>query len=437
MSSGDELEPTSTDTPMEEGFGSMPESIARLERAIRTPQHIEVPRIAAAEEQEEQEDTAHRRVSDSDSGQSGVDTLGLASVHLGTPLTNTSVSMSHADEKEWSYRPLDDDKGWSLSAIEKMDAPTLDVGFFRPLLGTMLLSHNPSIADPVRGGIIAIIDRLKGHSELTVETWGASIHDERVAHRTFLSQTGPHLHILPDLDAEARHLIEDELLHCIVLGMGKLSTDVPESLFDNSVEVVGCPEEELYAANRETEEELYRQQMVHEATLGRALSLSFIGSICEMYTPEEVLSYGFVDEVIRGLDGDATTRAEAALAMSYVVKAAPESCMESLLSVFHLFAEDEDDQVRQSACACLPRLCKRIRNVAQRREFAVSSVLTFLKDNENTRYAMLEALGEVIYSFIEDPKGPPPELIDVFCDDRDSEGVVDGDWDVIASFNVS
>lgn len=428
---------------VEEGFWGLPESIAGLERAIRTPQHLEVPR--ANEQSQDSKDNSNRssqemqRTSDeyTDSVRSNIDTLGFGSTpQTNTPPTNLSVSLSSIDN-EWpsSHVALDmEDKPWAGSAVERVDPPLLGVGFFRPLLGTLLLSHNPSIADPVRGGIIAIIDRLREYSEPTVEVWGASVNEEQPKHRTFLSQTGPHRHTMPNFDADARRLVEDELLHCVVLGMGKLSTDVPESLFDNSVEVVGGSEEDY---DRERDEELYREQMIHEATLGRALSLSFIGSICEMYSPDEVLAYGFVDEVVRGLDGDPTTRAEAALAMSYVAKAAPEECIESLLSVFKLYAEDVDDQVRQSACTCLPALCKRIKELPQRREFAVTHVTAFVQDTENTRYAALEALGEVIYSFHEDPEGPPQQLITIYCDDEKCVGKVDDDWDVVASFNVS
>jgi serine/threonine-protein phosphatase 4 regulatory subunit 1 len=45
-------------------------------------------------------------------------------------------------------------------------------------------------------------------------------------------------------------------------------------------------------------------------------------------------------------------------------------------------------------------------------------------------------LGEVIYVFNDDPLGPPPELLRVFCEDIEPDAGIDGDWDVVAAFNV-
>lgn len=360
-----------------------------------------------------------------------------------TALTSVSASdVSHdRPEGDTTSKPpflsADSDKMWHSDYLEAAEPPVVAVDFFRPLLGTLLLSQNSTIADPVRAGIIAIISRLREQRPLTPGTWGSTYDQPDVERQqTFLSQNGPHTHLLRAFDSASKTLVEQELLHGIVLGMGTLSTEVPESLFDNTVEVVGDDGDEDYAIDRARDEELFRQQMIHEATLGRALSLSFIGSVCEMYSPSEVEQYGFVDEVIRGLDGDVSTRAEAALAMSSVLKAAPEEAVERLLPVFELYANDEDDQVRQAACVCLPPLCKRIPHDASRRDFAVNAMVTFMSSSDNVRYAALEVLGEVIYAFDNDPEGPPMELITVFCDDSESEGR-DSDWDIVASYNVS
>jgi len=50
---------------------------------------------------------------------------------------------------------------------------------------------------------------------------------------------------------------------------------------------------------------------------------------------------------------------------------------------------------------------------------------------------MLEMLGEIIYVFAEDPAGPPQELLEVYTEDVASYPGLDGDWDVVAAFNVS
>ncbi|BEI87031.1 hypothetical protein CcaverHIS002_0703770 [Cutaneotrichosporon cavernicola] len=439
---------------------NMPESVYHLDHVIRTP-GSEMPRdkfeamFAAAAATQSVDDISHSTAAThqaTDGGsprdESPVITEGTSSGTLTSGTTRstdhvtdsgtalTSVSFPHADEGEEAKPPMlsaDSDKLWP-GDYEVVEAPAISVDFFRPMLGTLLLSHNPAVADPVRAGIVAIISRLRGHGLVTTETWGSMSEPEdedRV--KTFLSQTGPHAHVLKAFDGTAKSLVEQELLHGIVLGMGTLSTDVPESLFDNSVEVVGDDDEE-YTIDRARDEELFRQQMVHEAALGRALSLSLIGSVSEMYPATEVEQYGFVDEVIRGLDGDVNLRAEAAVAMAAVVKAAPEEAIDRLLPVFELYANDEDDQVRQAACVCLAPLCKRIPQDAARRHFAVQAMTTFMASGDSVRYAALEVLGEVIYTFHSDPEGPPAELISIFCDDQESDGK-DCDWDVVASYN--
>jgi serine/threonine-protein phosphatase 4 regulatory subunit 1 len=438
---------------------NLPESVYHLDHVIRTP-GSEMPRdkfeamFASAAAQSGSGFEAHvaatQQATDGGSGPeespaitedttSGTHTTGTtrSASHVTDPGTApTSVSLAHYDDGEGSKPPMftaDSDKHWH-SEYETIEAPAINVDFFRPMLGTLLLSHNPAVADPVRAGIVAIISRLRGHGPVTTETWGSmsELEDEDRL-KTFLSQTGPHAHAIRAFDSSAKALVEQELLQGIVLGMGTLSTEVPESLFDNSVEVVGDDDEE-YTIDRTRDEELFRQQMIHEAALGRALSLSLIGSVSEMYSACEVEQYGFVDEVIRGLDGDRNTRAEAAVAMAAVIKAAPEASIDRLLPVFELYANDEDDQVRQAACVCLAPLCKRIPLDTARRHFAVQAMTTFMASGDNVRYGALEVLGEVIYTFDPDPDGPPTELIAIFCDDRESEGQ-DCDWDVVASYN--
>ncbi|GMK60040.1 hypothetical protein CspeluHIS016_0902570 [Cutaneotrichosporon spelunceum] len=440
---------------------NMPESVYHLDHVIRTP-GSEMPRdkfeamlaaAAAAQSGDDIEPTTAETHQATDGGVSPRDespeitegtssgTLASRTARSTTHVTDsgtapTGLSFAQPDEGEEVKPPmlsLDSDKLWPTE-YEMVEAPAITVDFFRPMLGTLLLSHNPAVADPVRAGIVAIISRLRGYSPVTTETWGsmADLEDDDGV-KTFLSQTGPHAHSFKAFDSSAQSLVEQELLHGIVLGMGTLSTDVPESLFDNSVEVVGDDDGE-YTIDRARDEELFRQQMVQEAALGRALSLSLIGSVSEMYSSAEVEQYGFVDEVIRGLDGDVNTRAEAAVAMAAVVTVAPQDDVDRLLPVFELYANDENSQVRQAACVCLAPLCKRIPQDSSRRHFAVQAMATFMASDDNVRYAALEVLGEVIYTFHLDPEGPPAELIIIFCDDRESKGK-DCDWDVVASYN--
>lgn len=358
---------------------------------------------------------------------------------VGTPRTTVSATTSDDMPSAKIWGAIDGLGQTETSAPEDMDAvetvnpPTLAVDFFRPLLGTLLLSLNPAIADPVRNGIVSVIARLRGKTP-TVEVWGAKAEEaEQESTQTYLSQSGHHCHVSMPFTHAARGLVEQELLWGIVLGMGTLSTDIPDALLENMF-MEGDENDPDYAAHRAHEEELYREQMLHEATLGRALSLSFISHVSDLYSPEEITRYGFVNEVIRGRDGDPTTRAEAAVAMSNVSKAAAAEEIPRLLPVFNLFVNDPDDSVRQSACVTLPTLCKRITENEERRAFAVDTVTTLMGSSEEVQFALLEVLGEVIYTFVEDPAGPPSQLLEAYCDDSKSTGN-DCEWDMLASYN--
>jgi serine/threonine-protein phosphatase 4 regulatory subunit 1 len=99
---------------------------------------------------------------------------------------------------------------------------------------------------------------------------------------------------------------------------------------------------------------------------------------------------------------------------------------------------DEVDHIRQSVCLSLPALCRRIESPDYRRSFAIKAVIVLTESGEDVRCAALEMLGEVIYIFEKDPRGPPFELLRVYMEDRDDVARdEETDWDVVASFNVS
>lgn len=98
---------------------------------------------------------------------------------------------------------------------------------------------------------------------------------------------------------------------------------------------------------------------------------------------------------------------------------------------------DETEHVQQSACLALPAICKRIEDIAYRRDFAVNAVSILACAGDEVRCAMLEMLGEIIYVFVDDETGPPKELLDVYTEDVATLAGLDGDWDVVAAFNVS
>jgi serine/threonine-protein phosphatase 4 regulatory subunit 1 len=360
------------------------------------------------------------------------------------------------------YADTDPDKGWTKDVGPLVQQPTLPVDFFTPLLGALLLNANTDIQDSVRTGIVTLIGRLRGKGDLSAERWGqyAAEADER---RVFASQNGPHSHDLRPMSTSQREMVEKELLQGIVVGMGRLSTEMPDHLFSDTLEenqrtlemYADSLSEELSAdiAQAHRDRDAFQAQLIQEATAGRATSMNLIGALCEFYDGVEVVQRGFVDEVLRSGDGDVPVRAEGAVALSYIAKIVPvehvyrmvrdltDTLLTQQIPLFEQLADDEYPQVRQSACLSLPAICRRIESPDYRRTFATKALRTLIADSpdgdDDVRCAALEVLGELIYVFHDDPRGPPAELLVAYLD---ADGVGKGlgeDWDVVASFNVS
>lgn len=107
---------------------------------------------------------------------------------------------------------------------------------------------------------------------------------------------------------------------------------------------------------------------------------------------------------------------------------------------------DESEQVRQSACLCLPPLCKRIINMEDRRSYAARAFDTLINSGNIVQYTALEILGEIVHLFHDDPLGPPQELLDVYFHQSDILDTMGGedvrqfndpDRAVVSAFNVS
>lgn len=70
--------------------------------------------------------------------------------------------------------------------------------------------------------------------------------------------------------------------------------------------------------------------------------------------------------------------------------------------------------MRHSILFALPGILARV-NATQRRQLTVPSLVKLSQDTADTvRSGLLEVLGEVIYTFRDDPGGPPRELVDLF-----------------------
>jgi serine/threonine-protein phosphatase 4 regulatory subunit 1 len=354
---------------------------------------------------------------------------------INTPNSITSVS---SDATAFSPLPYVDVHAEGSSAKEPSELvaqPELLINTFTPLLGNMMLSTNPVVGENTRSAVIAVIGRLRG--VVDAEKW-ARVQGDRDERKAFVSQGGVHAHDLRPFHADSKSMVESELLSGIVLGMGHLSSELPDNYDETAIDEM--PEEA----------EGYRIQLVQEAEAGRAISMFLIGSLCDIYTGPEASKRGFVPEVLGAVDGDETTRTEAAVALSRMAKIVPIehvpqmvslTCIASAnfqLPVFELFVHDEIELVRQAVAVALPALVKRIESLEDRRSVAVDGLKSLYSAGDGCRCAAMEVLGELIHAFYDDPLGPPVELVNTYKDDSNEEEVFPGDcdWDIIAAYNV-
>jgi serine/threonine-protein phosphatase 4 regulatory subunit 1 len=87
--------------------------------------------------------------------------------------------------------------------------------------------------------------------------------------------------------------------------------------------------------------------------------------------------------------------------------------------LYKSLVKDEQWHVRHSILFALPGILARV-DAAQRRSLTVPSLVHLSLDpSDPVRSGLLEVLGEVIYTFRDDPEGPPRELLRLFIQDRD------------------
>lgn len=83
--------------------------------------------------------------------------------------------------------------------------------------------------------------------------------------------------------------------------------------------------------------------------------------------------------------------------------------------MYEILVQDEQWHVRHSILFALPGILARI-DAEQRRRLTVPSLVRLSRDSADpVRSGLLEVLGEVIYTFRDDPGGPPRELLDLFA----------------------
>lgn len=246
-----------------------------------------------------------------------------------TPNSVTSVSSDQTafSPLPWVEANIDGDP--MKEHAQLVAQPELPIGSFTPLLGNLMLSPNPVVGDHTRDAIIAVVSRLRGNVD--EEKWIRAVGDQD-KRKVYTSQNGYHAHDLRPFAPEVKTKVEKELLDGIVLGMGRLSVELPESFTDgHTSEDADLGQTTEDGGPLSEDAEAFKLQLVQEAEAGRAISLFLIGSLCEVYSGQEVVDRGFLDEVLRATNGDETTRTEGAVALSRMAKIVPAENVDQMV----------------------------------------------------------------------------------------------------------
>ncbi|EIW85038.1 ARM repeat-containing protein [Coniophora puteana RWD-64-598 SS2] len=353
------------------------------------------------------------------------------------------------------------------------DVTVISVQSFTPILGTLLLSPNSMVSGPARHAVVLLLSRAH---EIDVEHCG-------------------------DFTAYERKIFEREILHQVVIGMGKLDGAVDErddelssgsiqenqgvhtarrSSFSankaaslgninpyfpvvppaeqeqnvkNSNEIVNLPSPPLAApsikpgnnsvqtAQSPPGDDLYTEDRAlgekkplspsselanynnyfngdneEQAAIGRLSSMSLIAAVAAGSSLDEDIKGIFVKEVARvSQDPVFWVRREASFALGALAKVVPQEIVIcSLIPLFESLRADPIWHVRHSSMFALPALLSRL-SPAARRSLALNTIIPLARDESSSvRTGVLEALGEIVYTFHEDEDGPPEDLLRLF-----------------------
>ncbi|KAH8117354.1 ARM repeat-containing protein [Phellopilus nigrolimitatus] len=179
-----------------------------------------------------------------------------------------------------------------------------------------------------------------------------------------------------------------------------------------------------------------------QAAIGRLASMSLMAAVTASGTLDQDSQLAFVKEIQRaGRDPVYWVRREATFALGALAKVVPvEILYLYLLPLFEYFCEDIVWNVRQSVLFSLPAILSRL-PFDSRRTHALRMIQRLSVDpSPQVRTGVLEVLGEIIFSFREDEKGPPGEIVRLFIgeegrDWRDPEASVLDSLDFVQSRN--
>ncbi|KAI0065473.1 ARM repeat-containing protein, partial [Artomyces pyxidatus] len=153
-----------------------------------------------------------------------------------------------------------------------------------------------------------------------------------------------------------------------------------------------------------------------QAAVGRLSSMSLMAAVSASGYLEDSTKAAFVREVERvSRDPVYWVRKEASYALGALAKVVPVEVVHiALLPLFDSLSTDSVWNVRHSALFALPAILSRL-SPQERRTLALRTILPLANDSSlAVRLRVLEALGEVIYSFRDDPGGPPDPVLRLF-----------------------
>ncbi|VDB82721.1 unnamed protein product [Peniophora sp. CBMAI 1063] len=253
------------------------------------------------------------------------------------------------------------------------DEPRFLVGTFTPIIGTLLLSAAP-VGAATRAAVVDVLKKLKENA-----------------------------HVMEGRERESAMLV-DELMQQVVVGIGRL--DVADAEEDGQ---------------QGTEEEIAEQ--AETAAVGRRSSMTLMAAVAAADLVPQPLLADFVDEVSRvGRDTIFWIRKEAAFALGALAKIVPQTSITGeFLPLFDSLVQDEAWQVRHAALFALSALLARL-DAPTRKALTLRTVPALVQDpSAPVRVRTFECLGEVMYTFRDDPGGPPPEILALFLNTEDEE----------------
>ncbi|KAI6028785.1 armadillo-type protein [Pisolithus orientalis] len=173
-----------------------------------------------------------------------------------------------------------------------------------------------------------------------------------------------------------------------------------------------APQSADVEARQETEDET---DATEQAAIGRLSSMSLIAAVTAGGSLAPDIQRVFVKEVERaGKDPVYWVRREASFALGALAKVVPEELVLTLLPLFDSLRSDSVWNVRHSSLFALPAVLSRL-SPHLRRSVALSTLVPLSRDESPAvRSGVLEALGEVLYTFHTDQDGPPSELLRLF-----------------------